>query len=55
MEQALTIWRQIGDRWAIANTLTGLGDVAEEEKDYQAARTVFWREPNNQSGDSTID
>ena len=41
MEQALAIWRQVGDRWAIANTLTGLGDVAAEESDYETARAYF--------------
>ena len=41
MEQALSIWRQVGDRWAIANTLTGLGDVAGEEKDYPTSRAYY--------------
>ena len=53
LEQALAIWRQVGDRWAIANTLTGLGDVAGEEKDYRhLTRCIYQREPGRSTASS---
>ena len=41
LDKALAIWREIGDRWAIANTLTGLGDVSGEERDFDTSRAYF--------------
>jgi predicted ATPase/DNA-binding SARP family transcriptional activator len=36
-EEALAIYRQLGDRWGIASVLDGLGTVAQELGDYAAA------------------
>jgi tetratricopeptide (TPR) repeat protein len=40
-EQALSIWRQLGDDQGIATTLRGLGEVAGRQRDYDTARPLY--------------
>ena len=40
-EQALAIFRELGDRWGIAGTLADLGSLAREEGNYPAARSLY--------------
>jgi len=40
-EQALIIFRELGDRWGIAGTLADLGSLARELRNYSRAHTLF--------------
>jgi tetratricopeptide (TPR) repeat protein len=40
-EQALEIFRELGDRWGIAGTLADLGSLAREQGNYAGARTLY--------------
>ena len=39
-EEALALRREVGDRWAVANSLNNLGNVAMAQGDYAAARGI---------------
>ena len=55
-EASLALWRELGNKRAIAASLDGLANVAAEEGDYAAARGYYeenltaWREANDQVG-----
>ena len=40
-EQALPLYRQVGDILGEANCIAGLGDIALERSDYEAARNAY--------------
>jgi hypothetical protein len=39
-EQALAIFRELGDRWGIAGTLADLGNLAREQRDCSTAHSL---------------
>ena len=41
LEVAVALQREVGDRWAVANALNNLGNVARAQNDYQTARTLY--------------
>jgi hypothetical protein len=40
-EQALAIFRELGDRWGIAGTVADLGSLAREQGDYSQAHSLY--------------
>ena len=40
-EQALAIFRELGDRWGIAGTLTDLGNLAREQRNFSLAHSLY--------------
>jgi tetratricopeptide (TPR) repeat protein len=40
-QRALQIWREIGERWAMTNTLHNLANVAREEGDIHEAQRLY--------------
>ena len=59
-EEAVVIWREIGDEHGLAATLNGLGLVASDQGDYAAARAYYdkclnyFRENGDTKGATTI-
>jgi hypothetical protein len=41
LEESLALNRQVGDRWAVANVLTSLGEVAADLEDWGTARSFL--------------
>lgn len=42
LEEALVIFRELGNKWEIANSLSGLGELALKRGDLLAARTYLY-------------
>ncbi|MGH9812362.1 MAG: tetratricopeptide repeat protein, partial [Candidatus Acidiferrales bacterium] len=40
-EQSLAAFRELGDRWGIASSLADLGNLARDERNYDAARSLY--------------